>query len=267
MSKHLWGTTFKPGDYEALQRELFPHREPVPLAKAVNALAPARGLFHSHACTVQFVDGKVGNCTYERKGPTWHVFHYFYPGQWTRSGQPAELAMQVWQKRMDNDRMEVECLAQTLSADAFAHAVASEQQHYFARASPDLNGNPPRQADKSRFTTDAKTAKEWAGKYALCWTGLPALRFIGNASATLGRDLFNSVEAANNLWRTGEFPDAFGTIANAHDHRLVVACFNRLDRCWELPFFNPLYTEHDLRETYFPYLPQHRQTQWKETTP
>lgn len=73
----------------------------------------------------------------------------------------------------------------------------------------------------------AQRAKEIAGLYALCrmWNGV--LTPVGT--------LYEDIEKANQTWReTG-------------DTRLVVACCNRLDRCWDVPKYNTLYVEFDPR--------------------
>ena len=63
------------------------------------------------------------------------------------------------------------------------------------------------------------------------------------------------------FWRDAFFEDAFFKRGTAREMRMVVACFNRLDRIWEVPFFNTLYgqtdpvNDFDLREEFSPFLP------------
>jgi hypothetical protein len=52
--------------------------------------------------------------------------------------------------------------------------------------------------------------------------------------------LFDSLEAANTAWKEKK--------AEVGDKQLMVACGNRLDRCWELPRFSPLYKDYDPRQ-------------------
>ena len=66
---------------------------------------------------------------------------------------------------------------------------------------------------------NAKTAKKLGGYYALCHRTQKGLLPFGVAYATL--------EKANAALNENAQPNA------------VVACCNRLDRCWESPKFNP----------------------------
>lgn len=109
-----------------------------------------------------------------------------------------------------------------LTSAAFADAFALDRREYFARASEGMG----RIWLPERFQMTAARAKEIGGRYALC---IP----IGDASERFLplSNIFDTMEAANAAWR------------ERGDTRLVVACGNRLDRCWGRPRLNPLYAE------------------------
>jgi hypothetical protein len=73
----------------------------------------------------------------------------------------------------------------------------------------------------------AEMAKRLAGLYAVG-------RFRGKTFFVASL-LYSDIERANTFWR------------ELGDPHLVVACCNRLDRCWEIPTFNTLYAECDPR--------------------
>ena len=73
----------------------------------------------------------------------------------------------------------------------------------------------------------AERARVLAGRYALC---RPMGARLVPVSTT-----FESLDAVNEAWR------------EKGDRNLVVACCNRLDRCWEMPRYNPLYAAFDPR--------------------
>ena len=61
----------------------------------------------------------------------------------------------------------------------------------------------------------ADKAKEYAGKYALCARSGETLMIVSSS-------VFETIDRANIEWR------------NQSDPKLVVACCNRLDRCFEM---------------------------------
>ena len=211
MPKQLRYTSFKPGELEQRLREFAPQSDgTIPLTNG-------RGngsLCKSHAFAVAFPDGKSGNCCYERKGPSWHEFRYSY-------ADGAQMPKQVCSERMGSDFHTVERKGAELAKVCYLEAIRAERDNYFRRASEPSDGHRKRRPE--RYGMKAQRAKELAGLYALCriWNGV--LTPLGT--------LYEEIERANLAWReTG-------------DTRLVVACCNRLDRCWEVPKYNTLYAE------------------------
>ena len=211
MPKQLRYTSFKPGELEKRLREFAPQSAgTTPLTNGGRNGA----LCKSHAFPVLFPDGKSGSCCYERKGPAWHEFRYAY-------ADGARMPKQVCSERMGSDFHAVERKGAELAQACYLEAIRAEQDHYFRRASEPSDGSRKRRPE--RYAMKAQRAKEISGLYALCrmWNG--TLTPVGT--------LYEEVERANQAWReTG-------------DTRLVVACCNRLDRCWEVPRYNTLYAE------------------------
>jgi hypothetical protein len=186
--------------------------------------APQRtSLLKSHECSVTFPDGREGTCSYTRGGPTWHIFRFTYQDHIGSTSLPMRYCLD----RLENSQKAIEEKAKELAAASFADAVSRERRDYFCRAT-ECGG---RKARPERFQMSAKRAKRIAGKYALCLS-------IGGKLLAVSL-LFDSLEAANTAWL--EKKEEIG------DKRLMVACGNRLDRCWELPRFSPLYKEYDPR--------------------
>ena len=213
-------TTFKPGELEqALQQIATAEAGAAAAAAALsNASFPARPgrLLKEHACAVSYPDGRDGACRYERLGPAYHRFVFTHA-----DGTP--LARQWWTRPLENSVKAIEHKAGELAPLAFATAIERERKEYFCRASE----SHERKKQPERYQMTAERARHVAGKYALC-------RPLGEAGQALVpvTAAFTSLDVVNALWRqTG-------------DPRLVVACGNRLDRCWERPRYNPLYGEY-----------------------
>jgi hypothetical protein len=214
--KQLRYTSFKPGELEQRLREFAPQ------SAGTIPLTNGRGngsLCKSHAFAVAFPDGKSGTCCYERKGPSWHEFRYAY-------ADGVNMPRQLFMERLGNDVGSIERKGGEMAQACYLEAMRAERDNYFRRASEPSDGN--RKKRPERYGMKAQRAKEIAGLYALCrmWNG--SLAPVGT--------LYEEIEKANQAWReTG-------------DAKLVVACCNRLDRCWDVPRYNTLYAEFDLRE-------------------
>ena len=172
------------------------------------------------ACVVTFPDGKEGQCRYERRGCSWHRFRYAYC-------DGADLPYEDWTHLLSGDPVAIEAKAQELAASCYRQAILREQKDYFRRAAEPSDGSRKRRPEKYMMT--AARAKTQAGCYAVC-------RKSGETVFTLSPVLYETIEKANAEWR------------QRGDPSLLVLCCNRLDRCWELPRYNPLYGEHAPRE-------------------
>jgi hypothetical protein len=119
----------------------------------------------------------------------------------------------------------IEAKGRELATSCYQEAIRRERQDYFQRASEPSDGSRKKRPEKYRMK--AAKAKEWAGLYAVCAHSGDYLLVVGT--------LYQSIEKANADWR------------ERGDTRLVVGCCNRLDRCWDIPRFNPLYAECEMR--------------------
>ena len=159
-----------------------------------------------------YPDGRDGACRYERLGPAYHRFDFTHE-------DGTRLAREWWTRPLENTREAIAYKAGELAPLAFATAVERERKEYFCRASE----SHERKKQPERYQMTGERAKEIAGKYALC-------RPVGSALLPVSPP-FVSLDVVNQAWR------------EVGDRRLVVACCNRLDRCWELPRLNPLYKD------------------------
>jgi len=226
--------TYRPNELEARLRELDPTGQfPVPSLTAVNGAASSVGsgafpgrsrLVKSHSCPVAFPDGQEGTCTYTRGGPAWHQFRFTHQGT---DGAARFLPVLHMTERVGNDLGSIEEAAKRLASLAYTAAIRRERTDYFQRASE--GGGRKRRPERCQMKTER--ARVLAGRYALCRAlGTTAGGKLLPVSAT-----FESLDAVNEAWR------------EKGDRNLVVACCNRLDRCWELPRYNPLYATFDPR--------------------
>jgi len=126
-------------------------------------------------------------------------------------------------ERVGNDRASIEEAAKRLASVAYTAAIRRERTDYFQRASE--GGGRKRRPERCQMKTER--ARVLAGRYALC-------RAMGARLVPVSTT-FESLDAVNEAWR------------EKGDRNLVVACCNRLDRCWELPRYNPLYAAFDPR--------------------
>lgn len=207
--------TFKPGEREAFLRERLGLSADAPLPYTETG----RGDYIK-SCTfpVTFPDRTEGNCRYQRKAPSWHLFQYTY-------GDGANLPVQYWNKPLAGYLPTIHAKGRELAEACYQRACRDERERYFQRASFPKDGSRSKRPERSQMTV--ARARILAGQYALCirhGDGLIAVSAI-----------FNELTDANDAWR------------QERDSRLVVACCNRLDRCWELPRYNPLYAEFDPR--------------------
>jgi hypothetical protein len=229
-------TTFAPGELESRLKELSPDGAFFYVTESVAQAAHSRGrvLLKEHRFPVLLPDGTEAQCRYQRLGSQYHRFEYTY-----RDG--TLLPRQHVFARLANDTTTVEEKGLELAVACFREAVEWERKDYFARASEPSDGSRKKQPGKYRF--NAKTAKELGGWYAVCLRAPTHLFPVSCA--------FSSLEKANAAWK------------EMHQPNTVVACCNRLDRCWELLKWNPLYAECDLREnilTTIPPMPQEGET-------
>jgi hypothetical protein len=137
-------------------------------------------------------------------------------------GVGTSLPVQHLTERIGNDRGSIEAAAKRLAAAAFEAAIQRERKEYFQRASE--GGGRKRRPERCQMKADR--AKQLAGRYAVC-------QRVGNRRLLPVAGTHERLEDANAEWRERQ------------NRSLLVACCNRLDRCWELPRFNPLYAEFD----------------------
>lgn len=209
--------SFSAGELEARLQELGTASagrskvsQPIPPLTGVPTSGRSK-LLKSHSCPVVFPDGHTGCCHYVRGGPAWHVFRYEYEDGTSLPAQHTAL-------RLQNDVASIEHAARTGAALAYGDAITREQREYFQRAS-ETGG---RRKHPERFQMKALRAKALSGKYAVC-------RPLGKKLLPLG-GAHDRLEDANVEWQA----------EHGGNPLLVVACCNRLDRCWEVPRFNPL---------------------------
>ena len=172
-------------------------------------------LLRQHRFTVHYPDGTEGTCAYERFGPAYHLFCYQY-------GDGSPLPRQYHTRPLGNTPGEIEAKGRELAVTAFCEAVERERRDRFARVTPPTDGS--RKPDPALFRLSPADAKRHGGRYSLCLP-MPSGRLV-RSSAT-----FLTLAEANRAWE------------EVGDRRLVVACCNRLDRCWQAPRYNPLYAK------------------------
>ncbi len=235
--------SFSPGELETQLRGLNQTQSPTANLKSpTTALTTGGGqgrskLLKSHSCPVRFPDGREGCCHYTRGGPTWHLFRFDYveaeevgtdgTGDTATSTLLAiPLPVQYETKRLENDVASIELACREKAASAFRAAIERERREHFRRAAETAS----RKKQPHRFQMKANRAKELAGKYAVCqFIGSPA----GKRLLPVG-PAHDRLEDANREWQ------ALQESRTSTRPFLVVACCNRLDRCWEIPRFNPL---------------------------
>lgn len=209
-------TTFRPEELQEHLQHLQPEGAP---RLSMEQVFGGSARIQSHTFPVTFPDRQEGTCHYERRGARWHLFRYQYTdGIW--------MPYQSWNQTLTGDTSAIEAKGRELAAACYKEAISKERKDYFQRASEPADGTRKRQPGKYRLKP--AHAKAWAGLYALCES-------CGESLAPVSA-LFESIERANNAWR------------EQGETRLVVACCKRLDRCWQLPRYNPLYAEYDPRD-------------------
>jgi hypothetical protein len=236
--------TFGPGklEEEVRQRMHLPPGAPLPGLPSSSSPRPSGPgqIVRSHRFPVTYLDGQVGTCSYERKGPAWHVFRYAY----VYGGGEDALPHLHWTRPLPTTGTDsaaqaaaIEAKGRELAERSFKEAVERERQNYFARASEPTDGS--RKKDPAKYRMSAKRAKELGGKYALCYRSPQTGHLIPLAGPT-----YEKIEEANDAWREMR---AHRRARDPEISQTVVGCCNRLDRCWELPRYNPFYKEHDPR--------------------
>jgi len=224
--------TYRQDELEARLRELDPTGHTTVTSFTAAAATASSGsasagitgrsrLIKSHSCPVCFPDGKTGTCAYTRGGPAWHIFRFTHGMGNGMNGVGTTLPAQHLSERLGNDRASIEAAAKRLAGAAYRDAVQRERKEYFQRASE--GGGRKRRPECCQMKADR--ARALAGRYAVC-------QRVGNRLLPIG-GTHERLEDANAEWRERQ------------DRNLVVACCNRLDRCWEVPRYNPLYAEFD----------------------
>jgi hypothetical protein len=258
--------TFGPGklEEEVRQRMRLPPGIPVPLPAAPPSGVPrtsSRGqIIRSHRFAVIYPDGQTGACSYERKAPAWHVFRYTYDDTYGGDGKDGNATTALphvhWSQPLAGAGGEpaarlaaIETKGQELAERSFKEAIERERQNYFARASEPTDGS--RKKDPAKYRMSAKRAKELGGKYALCYRSPQTGHLI-----PLAGPAYEKIEEANEAWCEMR---AHRRVRDPEITPTVVGCCNRLDRCWELPRYNPLYKEHDPRHPHPPLLDPHHE--------
>ena len=211
MNKPPRYTTFADGELETRLKEMAPNASFISIPRSDGASRIGSGtLFKEHSFTVTLPDGTQSPCRYDRLASQYHRFSYAYH-------DGASLPRQNLFERLANDVKSIEDKGQELASACFRDSIEQERREYFARASEPSDGSRKKRPEKYRM--NAKTAKKLGGYYALCYQTQKGLLPFGMAYATL--------ERANAALNENPQPNA------------VVACCNRLDRCWETPKFNP----------------------------
>jgi hypothetical protein len=190
-------------------------------ARIVGTTGPGKKpILKTHSFPVPFPDGTEGTCSYERLGPAYHRFDYRYADG---AAMPRQYHTRPLPTIDDVVQVGLE-----FSIRVFQEAMEVERRDYFARISPPTDGS--RVPNPNKFRMEAGRAKEIGGKYALC------LPFPSGKRYVRASDPVRTFEEAEELWRT------------RRDDRFVIACCNRMDRCWELLKYNPLKKEgHPVR--------------------
>ena len=211
MNKPPRYTTFASGELETRLKEMAPNASFIPIPRSEGRDRIGSGpLFKEHSFTVTLADGTQSPCRYDRLASQYHRFSYAY-----RDG--TSLPRQNLFERLANDVKTIEDKGQELASACFRDAIEQERREYFARASEPSDGSRKKRPEK--YCMNAKTAKKLGGYYALCHQTQKGLLPFGVAYATLER--------------------ANAALRETDPLNVVVACCNRLDRCWEEPRFNP----------------------------
>lgn len=170
-------------------------------------------------------DRVPARCKYERHGPAYHTFEY-------EDKPRGYIARASYSSRIEG-LYKIRDLAQNMTEDAYREAIRMERDSYFRRASED---DSYRKRRPEMAQTKVETAKALSGRYAICL--LDGEKVV----APPGAPTYDTIEEANDVWTRRD--TIFEPQCIEH---LVVACFNRLDRCWEVPIFNPIYAFHPMR--------------------
>ena len=212
MNKPPRYTTFANGELETRLKEMAPNASFISIPRSEGGSRMGSGpLFKEHCFTVTLPDGTESSCRYDRLGSQYHRFSYAYHDD-------SPLPRQNVFERLANDAASIEVKGKELAQACFRDAIEQERREYFARASEPSDGSRKKRPEKYRM--NVKTAKKLGGYYALCHRTQNGLLPFGVAYATL--------EKAN------------AALVETDRLNVVVACCNRLDRCWEEPRFNPL---------------------------
>lgn len=202
--------TFAPGELEQQLRKLGKLPDDAPVNAPTNPQGRSK-LLKALTVTVSYPDGTTGPCAYERLGPAYHRFEYRYH-------DGAMLHRQYVLKEMANTTEAIDSLAKENAAKAFQEAIRTEQKDRFKRVSEPTDGS--RKKDPTKYQMKANMAKAQAGKYAVCVR-------VGRKLCPTSL-LYDTIEEANERWKSLNRAD------------FVVACCCRLDRCWDIPKYNPL---------------------------
>ena len=213
MSKPPRYTTFASGELETRLKEMAPNASFISVPRCEGAGRMGSGtLFKEHNFTVTLPDGTQSPCRYDRLGSQYHRFSYAYQ-------DGTALPRQNLFERLANDVKTIEDKGQELASACFRDAIE------YGNAGSILPAllNPLMAAAsgvlRSLSHERRKRRRRLGGYYALCHRTQNGLLPFGVAYATL--------EKANAALNENAQPNA------------VVACCNRLDRCWEIPRLNP----------------------------
>jgi hypothetical protein len=136
-------------------------------------------------------------------------------------GMGTALPVQHLAERIGNDRASIEAAAKAPRRGGLYGAIRASARS--TSSAPARAAGRKRRPERCQMKADR--AKQLAGRYAVC-------RRVGDRLLPVA-GTHERLEDANAQWR------------QRRDYNLVVACCNRLDRCWEVPRFNPLYAEFD----------------------
>jgi len=235
MSRFPIGTTFAPGEYDKLIAGLRPSTGAVQPVADKPARPGRKQIIKTYTIQVRLPDGVAAECTYQREGPAFHKFTFSVAR--ARPKQIGHLGREFYSNKIEAGYPALEAIAQELAASSYNHALYAEQRDWFLRASENPNSSVrPLRLDKDAVKCTVAEAKARAGQYALV-ARLESQ--IGEVGQTEVMGPWPTLDEANAAWRR--------ELYMAPDTNLVVACFCRVRRRYELLMFNPAYLLCDPR--------------------
>ena len=218
MAKFARYSTFKDGELQHLLRQLGGNTAVRSEVAATTAGASVTkksktGLIEEAFVTVCYPDATPGRVHMLRSagGAYW--------AEWYHGPKEKRLCRQSMQVKDPKSLVSLCETAQEYAPHSYRLGMELEKKEYFLRASE--TPSSPRKKRPELYQITPAQSKELAGKYAICtYSGL---RIHGP---------YDTIEKANEVW-----------LALSDGSRMAVMCCNRLDRCWQCPTLNPLYSD------------------------